>query len=981
MNVKFTISDSDSEREQFDGDKSGEPEYFINMHLGGKLVRDPVLRYDGGVTVRIKEDPVTICYFDLENIVRKGLVFNNLTSVHYYVPESESVADDVVNKCVNAQEINKGTEKDVGIIETIENDLRCWEIETRLESESVNVKFNDTHVVAEEDEVNVEDLGSQDDVNDGPTVVEEDEVNVEDLGSQDDVNDGPAVAEEDEAQSDEENVFLMRVRYNDEGERDEEIRAARENNRKFKLRGKNDAESGEEKLDDIDPLIQYNEARDRQNVADQEAEGYGYQGSDLEEDRGALRNDFPTYNHNSSILVFSLGMMFRNNAQFKNAIRKYSVCTRRELKIVKNEPKRIRVKCIASAECPWTIFASFSKQARGLQVKSYQDEHNSAVSFKNKMCNVRLISDHFEQTIKDNPRMTLNEIKSKVKGELKAEVNLTRCKRAKALVYEKLTGNYKEEFARLRDYADELLEKNPGSTVIIATDRVTPESPIHFKRMYMCFDALKRGFRKGCRPIIGVDGCFLKGPTQGELLTAVGRDGNNQMYPIAWAVVEVECKDSWTWFLEILQSDLGLGDGKGFSIISDKQKGLEQAVMDILPRVEHRNCARHVFANWEGHKRPKELEFAFWDIVKSTTEREFEENFKVLEKLDATAAESLRSKNPKQWCKAFFGTHSKTDAVENNLCEAFNSSILLARHKSIISMLEDIRVRVMERIEEKRIFCSKWKNSYGPLIKEKFDDSKKEGVDWQVRWNGEKGCEVKKGNKQYTVDLPKKLCSCRSWQLTGIPCPHACCAIWNDGKNPDDFIHKWYNPQTFMRAFQHALQPINGAHEWKIFSLDPIMPPQPRKMPGRPRKNRRRAKGEPRKKPHQLSRVGTINTCSICGAEGHNKLGCQRRGEANREVRPRMQRSQSKGDSSVPTDKGKRKMQESHNRPIKMKKQTIKGYGLYTNLKNGEQTFYSGGSKGIRITEPIPCTSVRGIKRTAIDGPARNKEPIQKKKK
>jgi len=47
-----------------------------------------------------------------------------------------------------------------------------------------------------------------------------------------------------------------------------------------------------------------------------------------------------------------------------------------------------------------------------------------------------------------------------------------------------------------------------------------------------------------CRPIIGLDGCFLKGEYGGELLTAVGRDKNDQMLPIAYVVVEVENKDS-----------------------------------------------------------------------------------------------------------------------------------------------------------------------------------------------------------------------------------------------------------------------------------------------------------------------------------------------------------------------------------------------------------------------------------------------------
>lgn len=60
----------------------------------------------------------------------------------------------------------------------------------------------------------------------------------------------------------------------------------------------------------------------------------------------------------------------------------------------------------------------------------------------------------------------------------------------------------------------------------------------------MCLDALKKGWLQGCRPIIGVDGCFLKSYCCGKLLTAVGRYGNNQIFPIAWAVVEVESKDS-----------------------------------------------------------------------------------------------------------------------------------------------------------------------------------------------------------------------------------------------------------------------------------------------------------------------------------------------------------------------------------------------------------------------------------------------------
>ncbi|MFQ6629079.1 hypothetical protein Gotur_006494, partial [Gossypium turneri] len=102
-------------------------------------------------------------------------------------------------------------------------------------------------------------------------------------------------------------------------------------------------------------------------------------------------------------------------------------------------------------------------------------------------------------------------------------------------------------------------------------------------------------------------------------------------------------------------------------------------------------------------------------IVKCTTKREWEDLCLALKKKD------------KYSC--------------NNLCEAFNSSIVEARFKSIIRMLEDIRTK-MTRIVQKRKLCDGWKQNYGPFVKAKFDANKKDCIEWQLIWNGENGCEL-----------------------------------------------------------------------------------------------------------------------------------------------------------------------------------------------------------------------------------------------
>ena len=59
---------------------------------------------------------------------------------------------------------------------------------------------------------------------------------------------------------------------------------------------------------------------------------------------------------------------------------------------------------------------------------------------------------------------------------------------------------------------------------------------------------------------------------KGELLAAVSKDANNQIFPIIWIVIDIECKDSWSWFINLLAKDLKLRDSLGWTIINNQQK-------------------------------------------------------------------------------------------------------------------------------------------------------------------------------------------------------------------------------------------------------------------------------------------------------------------------------------------------------------------------------------------------------------------------
>ncbi|KAL1189477.1 hypothetical protein V5N11_022419 [Cardamine amara subsp. amara] len=116
---------------------------------------------------------------------------------------------------------------------------------------------------------------------------------------------------------------------------------------------------------------------------------------------------------------------------------------------------------------------------------------------------------------------------------------IDKCKKAKKKVMDKIHADHVEQFSRFRDYKDAILATNPNSTVELDTIFDDDGSEL-FQRFYICFDVIRKLWSTWCRPIFGIDGCFLKCTLKGQLLAAMGRDNNNGVYPITWAIVDVE---------------------------------------------------------------------------------------------------------------------------------------------------------------------------------------------------------------------------------------------------------------------------------------------------------------------------------------------------------------------------------------------------------------------------------------------------------
>lgn len=272
--------------------------------------------------------------------------------------------------------------------------------------------------------------------------------------------------------------------------------------------------------------------------------------------------------------VFQKGMLFDTTPTLRKAIREYSIIHRKKIRLVVNDRWRIRAKC--QEPCKWLVYASrFKKKEETMQIKTLVDKHvKCRPAFTNHNIKAPWLAKHYLEHIRSNPLWPFSAFIEQVKRDFGVKVSRSQVYNARSIGNQLVSGTHKKQYALLYRYCLEIKEKMPGSVMSIFIDPKSHSEPDpRFLRIYTCLAPLRKGFLTTCRPILGLDGCFLKGPYPGQLLSATGIDANNGIYPMAWAVVEKETKDTWIWFLEKLCLDIGVDqDTTNFTFMCDQQK-------------------------------------------------------------------------------------------------------------------------------------------------------------------------------------------------------------------------------------------------------------------------------------------------------------------------------------------------------------------------------------------------------------------------
>ncbi|WCJ18101.1 hypothetical protein M5689_000477 [Euphorbia peplus] len=572
--------------------------------------------------------------------------------------------------------------------------------------------------------------------------------------------------------------------------------------------------------------------------------------------------------------TFFVGQEFPDVKAFRSAIKVAAIAQHFELRIIKSDLVRYFAKC-ASEGCPWRIRAVKLPNAPTFTIRRHEGTHTCGKNAQNghHQASVDWVVSFIEERLRNNINYKPKDILHDIHQHYGITIPYKQAWRAKERGLAAIYGSSEKGYCILPSYCEQIKRSNPGSIAEV----FTTGTDNRFQRLFISFYASIYGFLNGCVPIVGLGQFQLRSKYLGTLLVATSFDADAGLFPLAFAVVDVENDESWMWFLSELQKALEANTENmpQLTFLSDAQKGIEDAVKIIFPNSSHAYCMRHLSESIGKEFKNSRLVHLLWKAACATTTIGFKEKMAEITEVSSAAAKWLEQFLPSRWAMVYFeGT--RYGHLSSNI-EEFSKWILEARELPIIQVLEQIHCKLIAEFQERRLKSNSWFSVLAPFAEKRVIEALNHASTYQVLRSDEVEFEVISPERSDIVNIGTHSCSCRAWQLQGTPCSHAVAALISCKKDPNAFSEKCFTVASYREAYAQDMHPIPENFEWKRTGealtdneeddARIVRPPKIRRPPGRPEKKRICVE--------DLNREKHTVHCSRCNQTGHYKSTCK----------------------------------------------------------------------------------------------------------
>ncbi|KAL4032204.1 hypothetical protein IC575_005272 [Cucumis melo] len=209
-------------------------------------------------------------------------------------------------------------------------------------------------------------------------------------------------------------------------------------------------------------------------------------------------------------------------------------------------------------KCGWRLQAVRLKDSNIFKIKKYVNVHSCSLEFLNRdhrQAKSWVVGELIKSKFKGTGRLYKpRDIIEDMRQDYGINMSYEKAWCARENAHEPVRGSPKESYNLLRRYGEALKLTNPV-----------------------------------------MDGTFLKNKYRGQLIVVVCLDGNNQIYPLAFGVVDRETDDLIQWFLEKLKGAIGEVPNLGF--MTYRETCFSKSISSVFPSAFHDLCVQHLTQN------------------------------------------------------------------------------------------------------------------------------------------------------------------------------------------------------------------------------------------------------------------------------------------------------------------------------------------------------------------------------------------------
>ncbi|XP_013705009.1 uncharacterized protein LOC106408865 [Brassica napus] len=259
----------------------------------------------------------------------------------------------------------------------------------------------------------------------------------------------------------------------------------------------------------------------------------------------------------------------------------YAIVNKFKYKSGKSDPSMMVLKCCGNL-CPWRLYAVRLKDSELFEIRSIINNHTCSVNVRGgyqTQATASVIGELMKTKycgIGAGPKP--REIRKMMRGDHDVSISYWKAWKSHDLAIDNCQGKCTDSYMQLPAYLHNLVLANPGTIADLHTER-SQDGENLFKYMFLALGASIKGY-EALRKVIVVDGTHLKGKYAGCLLTASAQDGNYQIFPLAFAIVDSENDVSWEWFFQHLASFVP--DDPQLVIVSDRHPSIYKGMNEVM---------------------------------------------------------------------------------------------------------------------------------------------------------------------------------------------------------------------------------------------------------------------------------------------------------------------------------------------------------------------------------------------------------------